>query len=145
LTGSYGADYFNCGPGTDTIVDFNAAKDSKTADCENVLGEHAPVSDNNDNNDNNANTTETDTTTTTSSTPSSGVAEDSPATEEEEDASSLPGTPTTTPTSSSNNSTETTEATATAEIQKTMEVLPDEGPPADGQEAEPPTNDTGGQ
>lgn len=137
MTGSYGADYFNCGPGTDTIVDFNAAKDTKTADCENVLEEPVSVSDNNDNNEN---TTETDTTPT--STPTSGVAEDSPATEEEEDASSLPGTTTTA--SSSNNSTETTEATETAEIQKTMEVLPDEEPPAEG-EGELPTNETGGQ
>ena len=136
LSGRAGADSFSCGPGADTITDFNAAEgDTKTADCENVLEESVSVL---DNNDNNANTTDT---ATTSSTPSSGVGEDSSATEEEEDASSLP----TTATSSSNNSTETTEATGTAEIQKTMEVLPDEEPPADGQEAEPPTNDIGGQ
>jgi hypothetical protein len=42
------------------------------------------------------------------------------------------------------NSTETTEATGTAKIQKTMEVLPDEEPPAEG-EAEPPANERGGQ
>jgi Ca2+-binding RTX toxin-like protein len=141
LTGDSGADHFDCGGYSQedvTIKDFNAAEgDTKTADCENGLEESVSTLDNN--NDNNANTTETDTTPT--STPTSGVAEDSPATEEE-DASSLPGT--TTAASSSNNSTETTEATGTAKIQKTMEVLPDEEPPADG-EAEPPTNDTGGQ
>src|SRR5215213_6730620 len=116
LTGGKGADRFICGDsGSNAVItDFNAAEgDTKTESCENVLGEHAPVL---DNNDNNANTTETDTTTTTS-----------------------------TPSSSSNNSTETAESTGTAEIQKTMEVLPDEEPSADGQEAEPPTNDTGGQ
>src|SRR5215216_7682636 len=92
--GDFGKNFFDCGPGTDTITNFNAAEDTKTSDCENVLEESNdnidPVSalDNN-NDDNNANTTETDTTTPTS-TPTSGVAEDSPATEEEEDASSLP-------------------------------------------------------
>lgn len=36
LTGDEGADSFNCGPGIDTITDFNAAEgDTKTADCEN--------------------------------------------------------------------------------------------------------------
>lgn len=36
LTGRGGADSFSCGPGTDTITDFNAAEgDTKTADCEN--------------------------------------------------------------------------------------------------------------
>ena len=135
--GDFGKNFFDCGPGTDTITNFNAAEDTKTSDCENVLEESVSTLDNS--NDNNANTTETDTTPT--STPTSGVAEDSPATEEE-DASSLPGTTTTA--SSSNNSTETTEATGTAEIQKTMEVLPDEEPPAE-REGELPTNDTGGQ
>src|SRR5215212_5457021 len=134
--GDFGKNFFDCGPGTDTITNFNAAEDTKTSDCENVLEESLSTLDNS-NDDNNANTTETDTTPT--STPSSGVAEDSPATEEE-DASSMPGT--TTAASSSNNSTETTEATGTAKIQKTTEVLPDEEPPADG-EAEPPANDTG--
>jgi Ca2+-binding RTX toxin-like protein len=119
LRGGGGANHFDCGPGTDTITNFSAAEDTKTSDCENVLEKSVSTLDNS--NDNNANTTETDTTPT--STPSSGVAEDSPATEEEA-ASSLPGTTTTAP--SSNNSTETTEATGTAEIQKTMEVLPDE-------------------
>jgi Ca2+-binding RTX toxin-like protein len=141
--GDFGKNFFDCGPGTDTITNFNAAEDTKTSDCENVLEESNddidPVSTLDNSNDNNANTTETDTTPT--STPTSGVAEDSPATEEE-DASSLPGT--TTAASSSNNSTETTEATGTAKIQKTMEVLPDEEPPAEG-EAEPPANETGGQ
>jgi len=116
LTGREGeADSFDCGPGTDTITDFNAAEgDTKTADCENVLEESVSVL---DNNDNNANTTETATTT---STPSSGVAEDSSATEE--DASSVPST---TPTSSSNNATETRESTGTADTQ-TAEKLPDD-------------------
>jgi hypothetical protein len=121
--GDFGKNFFDCGPGTDTITNFNAAEDTKTSDCENVLEESVSTLDNS-NDDNNANTTETDTTPT--STPTSEVAEDSPATEEE-DASSLTGT-TTTP-SSSNDSTETTRAaTGTAEIQKTMEVLPDEEP-----------------
>src|SRR5215208_3981010 len=136
--GDFGKNFFDCGPGTDTITNFNAAEDTKTSDCENVLEESVSTLDNS--NDNNANTTETDTTPT--STPTRGVAEDSPATEEEEDASSLPGT--TTAASSSNNSTETIEAAGTAEIQKTMEVLPDEEPPAEG-EGELPTNETGGQ
>jgi Ca2+-binding RTX toxin-like protein len=36
LEGEGGADRFICGPGTDTITDFNAAEgDTKTADCEN--------------------------------------------------------------------------------------------------------------
>jgi serralysin len=36
LTGGINADSFSCGPGTDTITDFNAAEgDTKTADCEN--------------------------------------------------------------------------------------------------------------
>ena len=36
LTGRAGADFFSCGPGIDTITDFNAAEgDMKTADCEN--------------------------------------------------------------------------------------------------------------
>src|SRR5215211_3778109 len=135
--GDFGKNFFDCGPGTDTITNFNAAEDTKTSDCENVLEESVSTLDNS--NDNNANTTETDTTPT--SAPTRGVGEDSPATEEE-DASSLPGT--TTAASSSNNSTETTEATGTAEIQKTMEVLPDEEPPAEG-EGELPTNETGGQ
>ncbi len=143
LTGGKGADRFICGGGGSNAVinDFNAAEgDTKTERCENVLGE--PVSTLDNNNDNNTNTPETDTTTTTS-TPSSGVAEDSPATEEE-DASRLPTTTTTT--SSSNNSTETIEATGTtAEIQKTMEMLPDEELPAEGPEAEPPSDDRGGQ
>ena len=119
LTGGKGADKFICDSSEDTITDFNASEgDTKTEDCENVLEESVPAL---DNNDNISNTTDTATTT---STPTSGVAEDSSATEE--DASSLPGT--TRPTSISNNSTEITEATGTAEIQKTMEVLPDEEP-----------------
>ena len=38
LTGREGeADSFDCGPGTDTITDFNEAEgDTKTADCENL-------------------------------------------------------------------------------------------------------------
>jgi Ca2+-binding RTX toxin-like protein len=36
LTGGSNADSFSCGPGIDTITDFNAAEgDTKTADCEN--------------------------------------------------------------------------------------------------------------
>ena len=36
LSGKGGADSFSCGPGADTITDFNAAEgDTKTADCEN--------------------------------------------------------------------------------------------------------------
>jgi hypothetical protein len=36
LTGRGGADAFSCGPGVDTITDFNAAEgDTRTADCEN--------------------------------------------------------------------------------------------------------------
>jgi Ca2+-binding RTX toxin-like protein len=36
LTGRGGADYFSCGPGIDTITDFNTAEgDTKTDDCEN--------------------------------------------------------------------------------------------------------------
>jgi Ca2+-binding RTX toxin-like protein len=36
LTGRDGADSFDCGPGIDTITDFDAAEgDTKTADCEN--------------------------------------------------------------------------------------------------------------
>ena len=35
LTGKGGADSFSCGPGADTITDFNAEEgDTKTADCE---------------------------------------------------------------------------------------------------------------
>ncbi|HJY15783.1 MAG TPA: hypothetical protein VJ225_07090, partial [Nitrososphaeraceae archaeon] len=112
--GGQGADNFVCGPGTDTITDFNAAEgDTKTADCENVLEESESAL--NNNNDNNANITETATHT---STPTSEVAEDSSATEE--DASSLPST--TTPSSSSNNAAETIEATGTADIQKTIDA-----------------------
>jgi Ca2+-binding RTX toxin-like protein len=38
LTGGSDADSFSCGPGTDTITDFNEAEgDTKTADCENLL------------------------------------------------------------------------------------------------------------
>src|SRR5215213_11490336 len=127
LTGGKGADRFICGgSGSHAIItDFNAAEgDTKAEGCDNVVGESVSLL---DSNDNNANTTETATST---STPTSGVAEDSSATEE--DASSLPGT--TTATSSSNNSTETTEATGTAEIQKTIEVLPDEEPPQQEQQ-----------
>ena len=37
LTGGSDADSFSCGPGTDTITDFNEAEgDTKTADCENL-------------------------------------------------------------------------------------------------------------
>jgi Ca2+-binding RTX toxin-like protein len=36
LTGGAGATFFSCGPGTDTITNFDPAKgDTKTADCEN--------------------------------------------------------------------------------------------------------------
>jgi Ca2+-binding RTX toxin-like protein len=36
LTGGNGATFFSCGPGIDTIIDFNASEgDTKTADCEN--------------------------------------------------------------------------------------------------------------
>lgn len=36
LVGAQGATFFSCGPGIDTIIDFNAAEgDTKTADCEN--------------------------------------------------------------------------------------------------------------
>jgi hypothetical protein len=36
LTGGGGADSFSCGPGTDTITDFNEAEgDTRTPDCEN--------------------------------------------------------------------------------------------------------------
>ena len=122
LTGSKGADRFICGGGSDAIItDFNAAEgDTKTEGCENVLEESVSILDNN--NDNNANTTETAPTT---STPTSEAAKDSSATEE--DASSLPSTTTAT-SSSNNNATETREATGTAEIQKTIELLPDEEP-----------------
>ena len=35
LTGGNGADYFNCGPGTDSITDFDPTEgDVRTADCE---------------------------------------------------------------------------------------------------------------
>lgn len=36
LTGGGGADSISCGPGTDTITDFNEAEgDTRTPDCEN--------------------------------------------------------------------------------------------------------------
>lgn len=36
LTGGRAANFFSCGPGTDTLIDFNAAEgDTKTGDCEN--------------------------------------------------------------------------------------------------------------
>jgi RTX calcium-binding nonapeptide repeat (4 copies) len=44
LTGGPGADRFSCGDGTDTIIDFNAAGDTKTADCENFLSKIAKSS-----------------------------------------------------------------------------------------------------
>ena len=34
LTGGAGRDQFNCGPGTDTITDFQPGVDTKTANCE---------------------------------------------------------------------------------------------------------------
>jgi hypothetical protein len=47
LTGREGADYFDCGPGIDSITDFNTAEgDTKTADCENLPYD---VSDSNNN------------------------------------------------------------------------------------------------
>jgi Ca2+-binding RTX toxin-like protein len=48
LTGRDGADSFNCGPGTDTITDFDAAGgDTKTADCENFLYDVSVLNENN--------------------------------------------------------------------------------------------------
>jgi Ca2+-binding RTX toxin-like protein len=36
LIGAQGETFFSCGPGRDTIINFNAAEgDTKTADCEN--------------------------------------------------------------------------------------------------------------
>jgi hypothetical protein len=48
LTGRDGADSFNCGPGTDTITDSDAAGgDTKTADCENFLYDVSILNENN--------------------------------------------------------------------------------------------------
>ena len=41
LVGGVGRDYFDCGPGKDTIRDFNPSEgDTKTTDCEIVLNSH---------------------------------------------------------------------------------------------------------
>jgi hypothetical protein len=109
LTGRGGADSFDCGPGKDTITDFDAAEgDTKTADCENFSSNESASNDN-----------------ATIGTPSSPGKErvgNFPTTEE--DASSGPPTTTTTTTTTTTSSSNETEAaTATAEI---MPVLPDE-------------------
>jgi Ca2+-binding RTX toxin-like protein len=80
LTGRDGADSFDCGPGTDTITDFDAAEgDTKTSDCENFFLSN--VSALNDNND---------ATTDIASTPSNETVRNFPTTEE--DAPSDPST-----------------------------------------------------
>ena len=102
LTGRDGADSFNCGPGTDTITDFNAAEgDTKAADCENFLYDVYALIENN-------------TTIGTLSTPSDETVENFPSTEEDA-ASGLPTTTTMTTiatTTSTNNETETETTTA---------------------------------
>jgi len=48
LTGREGADSFDCGPGRDTITDFNEAEgDTRTADCENLLDDISASNDDN--------------------------------------------------------------------------------------------------
>ena len=107
MTGRGGADSFDCGPGKDTINDFDAAEgDTITADCENFSANESVSNDN--------------ATIGTSSSPRNQTVGNFPTTEE--DASSGPPTTTTTTTTTSS-SNETEAATATAEI---MPVLPDE-------------------
>jgi hypothetical protein len=108
LTGRGGADSFDCGPGKDTITEFDAAEgDTKTADCENFSANESVSNDN--------------ATIGTLSSPSNETVGYFPTTEE--DASSGPPTTTTTTTTTTSSSNETEAATATAEI---MPVLPDE-------------------
>jgi hypothetical protein len=107
LSGSNDADSFDCGPGRDTITDFDAGEgDTKTGDCENFLSNESVLIDN----------------ATIGTLPSSSneTIGNFPITEE--DASSGPPTTTTTTTVTSS-SNETEAATATAEI---MPALPDE-------------------
>ena len=106
LTGRGGADSFDCGPGKDTINDFDAAEgDTITADCENFSANESVSNDN--------------ATIGTSSSPRNQTVGNFPTTEE--DASSGPPTTTTTTTATTSSSNET--EAATAEI---MPVLPDE-------------------
>jgi hypothetical protein len=107
LTGRGGADSFDCGPGKDTITDFDAAEgDTKTADCENFSSNESVLNDN----------------ATIGNPPSPSNETVGNILTTEEDASSGPPTTTTTTTTTSS-SNETEAATATAEI---MPVLPDE-------------------